>query len=207
MQIALIIYLGIYAFNNPDNEAWYGTDSKHNGQLFAREADALSAQATEVVDIHAKFVLWFRWGFFMIISMFLSHIVIFAISSFHKMAGETIRGLLVYGFSCALLAWWVCGIIWRFNSRGSFSAGDSLQKAEREAEQESAATLYQLRSGRFMLIYYIITWSLIGFAVFFSFVCLVFVCLSLGENGGGEHEGSSDHRTNTQAAPVAYRNS
>lgn len=34
-QITLIVYLGIFAFNNPDNEAWYGVDAEGKSQLFA----------------------------------------------------------------------------------------------------------------------------------------------------------------------------
>ena len=33
-QVTLIVYLGIFAYNNPDKEAWYGVDANGDGKLF-----------------------------------------------------------------------------------------------------------------------------------------------------------------------------
>ena len=65
--IVFIVYLGIYAFNNPDNDAWIGKTSGNvdtsDFKLFNTQEDGSKGGATDLVDIHARFVSWFFWGF------------------------------------------------------------------------------------------------------------------------------------------------
>ena len=53
------VYLCIYAFDNPDQPAWYG---KKDGKpsLFGSPEEQ---GAGELTDIHQRFVSWFLWGF------------------------------------------------------------------------------------------------------------------------------------------------
>lgn len=62
VPIVLLVYLGIYAFDNPDTDAWYGLVKKEH-TLFATEDAGKLAGAEELVDIHSRFISWFLWGF------------------------------------------------------------------------------------------------------------------------------------------------
>ena len=61
--ITFVVYLGMYAFANPNAAAWYGEIMSADGVL----TPGLYADPTEVniltVDIHGQFVTWFLWGF------------------------------------------------------------------------------------------------------------------------------------------------
>ena len=56
LPVVLTVYLGVYAFNNPDKEAWYGVVDEDSEALYASEADGKMVNATELVDIHKRFV-------------------------------------------------------------------------------------------------------------------------------------------------------
>ena len=62
VPIVFLVYLGIYAFDNPDTGAWYGLVKKEQ-TLFATEEAGKLVGAEELVDIHNRFVVWFLWGF------------------------------------------------------------------------------------------------------------------------------------------------
>ena len=75
---------------------------------------------------------------------------------------------------CNTIGWWIAGIVWRFKAAGSYAAGDLLSKTELQAAYDDDDTLYQLRSGKFLLVFYIINWVLMGGALitlFFSCLC------------------------------------
>ena len=67
--LLLVIYLGIYSFNNPDNDAWLGhlevagNSKVLQMQLYPNETDLKAANATHNVHVHARLVTWFTWGF------------------------------------------------------------------------------------------------------------------------------------------------
>jgi hypothetical protein len=46
-----MVYLGIYSFNNPDKEAWYGT-VKGIANLYKNKDAGTAASADELIDIH-----------------------------------------------------------------------------------------------------------------------------------------------------------
>ena len=54
LPIIFIVYLGIYAFQNPDANAWYGIVDKENPALFKTHAEATTAGADEIVAIHSR---------------------------------------------------------------------------------------------------------------------------------------------------------
>ena len=67
--------------------------------------------------------------------------------------------------SCSGLAWWIAGIIWRFRSNGSFAVGDLPQDGYDETKWYdevvlAEGSLYQHATGRFMLIFYLVSWGL-----------------------------------------------
>ena len=58
-----IIYMGLYTFSNPDKEAWVGIDTKGKQMLYPDQETGTKARASELVDIHKNFFIWFLWGF------------------------------------------------------------------------------------------------------------------------------------------------
>ena len=98
-------------------------------------------------------------------------------SCIHETLAKVLGGIVSCGISCGSLAWWISGIVWRFKASGSYAAGDSLTEAEYTALDTDAETLYQYKSGKFMLIYYIIVWSIIAFSLLSSLIGIIVTCI------------------------------
>ena len=61
------VYFGIYAFSNPDEQAFYISGSAQNQpELVAMEP----ADMLDVTAIHDRFILWFKMGFASCVLMF-----------------------------------------------------------------------------------------------------------------------------------------
>ena len=91
----------------------------------------------------------------------------------HEMIAKVLGGMVSCGVGCGGLAWWISGIVWRFKASGSYSSGDSLTEEERTAAFADETNLFQLKSGNFMLIYYIIVWSLMGASLLCSLIGMI----------------------------------
>ena len=67
--ITFVVYLGKYAFDNPNKDCfWASTGADDDdGLVFPTEALAKTAgfKEEEIVDVHGRFVTWFLWGFIM----------------------------------------------------------------------------------------------------------------------------------------------
>ena len=64
VSFTFVVYLGIYSFNNPDKQAWIGLLPDTNDRaMFKTHTEIDTAKAVQVVDIHARFIAWFFWGF------------------------------------------------------------------------------------------------------------------------------------------------
>ena len=84
------------------------------------------------------------------------------------------------GFGCGGLAWWVAGIVWRFRSAGKFASGDSLNEYQMirvEATRDDPTNYYQLESGKFMYIYYMICFIFFGVSCGCSILGMIVSCL------------------------------
>ena len=154
-------------------EAWYGVDAEGKGVLFEKESDATITGDTELEDIHGKFVLWFLWGFVMALAPCAAAPIMAIANCIHETVAKVLGGIVSCGIGCGGLAWWISGIVWRFKSSGSYSSGDQLTEADRVAAMDDETSLYQIRSGNFMLIYYIIVWSLMGCSILSSLIGLI----------------------------------
>ena len=175
-QVTFIVYLGIFAFNNPDMEAWYGKQADGEGTLFAQESDATVTGDTELEDIHGKFVLWFMWGFIVSLAPCAAAPIMAIANCIHETVAKVLGGIISCGIGCGGLAWWISGIVWRFKASGSFSSGDSLTAEQLTTEEADADTLYQIKSGNFMLIYYLIVWGLMACSILSSMIGLLVTC-------------------------------
>ena len=121
--LVLTVYLGIYAFKNPDQPAWYGIDSDGSMALYATEKDANVSGALLLVDIHRRFHIWFLWGFSLAVAP-CAALIIFPIFSCIPILGNFLISILSFGMCCGWFAWWIVGILWRFRAMGQFSVGD-----------------------------------------------------------------------------------
>lgn len=65
---------------------------------------------------------------------------------------------------CGFLSWWVMGMYWRFSPSGSYAAGDTLSQIELSEIKADPRSLFQIRSGRFISIFYVVCWCVIVFA-------------------------------------------
>lgn len=117
------------------------------------------AQIEGVEPIHDQFVKWFTWMFAnqMVACSFICIApVIMFIGNMSPTIGNICGGLSLCAFKCSLFVAYIMGLIWRFGAAGKFASGDEL------AEGEDAGALYQISSGKFISIYYLITWILLG---------------------------------------------
>mmetsp|Transcript_23076 Transcript_23076/g.30711 ORF Transcript_23076/g.30711 Transcript_23076/m.30711 type:complete len:127 (-) Transcript_23076:370-750(-) len=117
--LTFVIYLGIYAFNNPDREAWVGLAAETNDRtLFRAHAELDASKAIQVVNIHSRFTAWFFWGF---INWFAPlFIVTCAVltCSINQFCGLVTISALSLASACSATAWFIVGAIWRFNKDG-----------------------------------------------------------------------------------------
>ena len=175
--------MGIYAFNNPDSEAWLGLGPDGNHALYADKTAGDTANATELVDIHARFVFWFLWGFSQALLIPLSSMLLTVIGALiHPTLGTLCAGLTGCTMSCGGLAWWITGIVWRFRSDGAYAVGDIVPEGKTvedwEAEITTDGSLYQFKSGKFMFIYYIISWSIMACSCLCSIIAAICGCVA-----------------------------
>ena len=131
LPVIWLVYLGIYSFNNPDKPAWYGLiDGKPS--LFANQEEATASNATELTNIHERFVAWFTWGFFQSLAPLLLAPFIASCMVLSPELGSACAIGSCCLMSCNALAWWTTGIIWRFKADGSYSSGDLVDSQEVE---------------------------------------------------------------------------
>ena len=114
--ITYMVYLGIYAFNNPDPAACYWTEGAATGS--ATEIPNPTGELV-IVNVHTTFVNWFVWGFWTCVSPCLAIPLVCIVGC---MGMPTILsalgGLLSCGVGCSSLFWIIFGTVWRFGSMG-----------------------------------------------------------------------------------------
>ena len=123
LPIIFTVYLGIYAFNNPDKEAWYGKVGDEQS-LFVSHADGEGSSATDLANIHQRFVTWFLWGFIQTLAPIGIGLIGAIGAAINPVCGTALGGIGGCAMGCGGLAWWITGIVWRFRSDGAFAVGD-----------------------------------------------------------------------------------
>ena len=154
-------YLGKYAFGNPDPAEVWVTSSVN--ALDAEVTDYALSQSTaaptdESAAIHDTFVAWFLWGFICEIILPAGFLLGGLATLFSSSLGMCCIGLAGCGKCCGGIAWYIAGIVWRFNAVGRYASGDEV------VEQYTAGELLlqQTQSGTFMKTYYMITWIIMA---------------------------------------------
>ena len=169
LSIVYLVYLGIFAFNNPDNQVFYtsqGSEEKLTATLSNKHS----------VDVHAQFVGWFTVGFSLAILPCATGLVSGLIFLINETCAGYFSKLITCLSGCVGIAWFITGIVWRFRESGSIASGDQLSVAEYEQEIAKEDTLYQFKSGKFMLVYYIIVWTLIGISCAMGCLACILSC-------------------------------
>ena len=122
--LTFVIYLAIYAFSNPDPETWIGSVPKVDAQgqptgeeTWALGPEANFAQDSDALDIHARFVTWFTWGFlntalccgFCCTGVLMSRCVPALVGCCMALSSCT---------QCSAFIWYIMGLVWRLNETG-----------------------------------------------------------------------------------------
>ena len=126
IPIVFIVFLAIYGFNNPDNEAWIGKDRGGDIHLYENKIEVEMDGASDVVNIHTRFGAWFIWGFIMhcITPTLALGVVGCSVLCCSPVMISVITCILASLASAAGMAWWITGIVWRFNDYGRYASGD-----------------------------------------------------------------------------------
>ena len=132
--------------------------------------EEIVAEGYGVFDAHARYVRWFKWG------LVLHTIPIVTLVLLRLLRQNWLQYALSCFLSCVsgslLLAWWVLGLLWRFSSAGSFTAGKSSNPID-EGDFEDYP--FQVRSGRFMLWYYALSISTLALSLLLSLSLTIFL--------------------------------
>lgn len=170
-------YLGKFAFGNPDPENVWVT-----GTADPADADNTlytftisdTAPSDESVGIHDTFVSWFLWGFICEIIMPAGFLLGGLTALLHPGLATCCFGLAGCGKCCGGFAWYIAGIVWRFNGVGRYAAGDM----EATDYSINSADAIQLQSGNFMRTYYLITWIIMAVGCGCSILAGIGVCIA-----------------------------
>ena len=219
--ITVTIFLGIFAYANPDpNSCWVVRDLENTERTEAavvQSARTLSVDITEgyPIEMHKIFSVWFIWGFWTSVA----YLTIFAIGLLvAKKNVKTAKVIIstITGFFCTnAIVWIVMGILWRFSKAGSVASGDRLERTygtsdkvwAQQMQASAEANGYQLKGGMFMKIYLLLMVVLIGtiliaFVIGFHILCFCDPRKSKGPGGEPyaslENNGSDDRFDNQQ---------
>ena len=134
LNLALVTFLGIYAFNNPDPVAVYAEVDNEVGMYSYEKLDQFLESGKEVdafVDVHFRFRIWFTWGFVLMIfgtcyccinlpTPSTDYTDTFAYNT------RKVMVLITTNFCCysCFLVWYAFGVCWRLCQSGSFASGD-----------------------------------------------------------------------------------
>ena len=173
LQITLCVYMGIYAFNNPDSEGWYGI-VKGTKMMDSQEA-LRQAGAFALEDVHSNFVIWFQWGFANALTFAGYSSCIPFMAMFPPLA-LLMQCCSCYG-GCSLLAWYITGLVWRCRTSGAFASGDlivgDLDEDAWISQITASDSHFQYESGKFIWGFYVASWISMGV------ICCLCCCYTL----------------------------
>ena len=172
--ITFTVYCGMYAFNNPEPQAYYIAATGTSPASLVGVADV---NAEGVTAVHDQFVKWFTWVFAQQMVMFFGGpiivLLVICIMRVSACLGNLCGVLMACGVCGSGLGAWIAGMVWRFSEAGKFASGDNLADDYVPADD----TLLQLSNGKFMGIYYLITWILLGTICGCSIIVGLFTCI------------------------------
>jgi hypothetical protein len=181
--ITFMVFLGKFAFSNPDADCIYG-ELAGVADLYTTEAAATTAGVTadSISDVHGNMVAWFLWGFINAVLPCAGGLVGGLLAICSPAMGSGCGGLIMSGAGCSGFAWWIAGMVWRFRADGSFASGDIMPADTTEEAWATAisadGSLFQVSSGNFMAIYYMITWIMMGVSCGCSLLVAIGGCIA-----------------------------
>ena len=168
-KITFWVYLGICAFDNPEPVAFYQTEP----------AQLVGVQNTDATlqPIHDQFVLWFTWMFANVCvaagMMCVGPMLACCMMHCGEGCSKFIGGLYGCGLCCSGLAAFIAGAVWRFGTAGTFAS----QEIDAEGLTQADGALLQTSSGKFMYIFYIINFCLMGLCLCCSMIGCLCKCI------------------------------
>ena len=143
LLLTLITFLAIFSTLNPDKEAWAGSieisEAADGGPrllytLYSEKAQGEEANASNLIDVHGRFVTWFSCGFLLSMTPLPIAITSLCIYICHNRVGIFVA--YVYGCTvgCGFVAWWVLGLCWRFSELGIYVSGEKNESSTEEDE-------------------------------------------------------------------------
>lgn len=113
-SIALVVYLGVYAYNNPDPENCWWVEGATTTTLAVQ-----AGQEDVSVNVHTVFVAWFTWGFWNSIAPCLIAPVVLIFQCLSPKFGMAVGGFLGCANCVSGLVWFIMGCVWRWGAMGT----------------------------------------------------------------------------------------
>ena len=117
---------------------------------------------------------WFLWGFICEIIMPAGFLLGGLTALLSPGLATCCFGLAGCGKCCGGIAWYIAGIVWRFNGAGSYASGD----LEPASYFDTEIVLQQTLSGSFMRVYYLITWIIMAIGCGCSILAGLGMCIA-----------------------------
>jgi len=218
--ITSLVYLGIYAYNNPDPATCWVVRDLDSGFLTKEEVIARAVNVDiDIVDgypmeMHKVYTAWFMWGFWAKVIWLTTSIVLtgvsFANAYVAKMLGAINCGL--YLTNGAL--WLILGAVWRFAQPGMVASGDKLTRPKNLSDDDwkTAVSLakkdhgYQIQSGRFIKYYTSICfWAILLAVIAMAVTGLTVTFCDPRKKGEADAEAKDEEAAKSTAAPAGGR--
>lgn len=131
--------------------------------------------------MHSRFVGWYQWVFITNVTPLFGFLIVRLLKEVNESLSKCTNGCFGMIFGCSTLAWFITGLIWRFNSVGRFAAGDVVPVgADPESWNQaimSQESLFQANSAKMMIIIYLLSFGAMALAIISCFViCSLFCC-------------------------------
>ena len=160
----IIVFLAIFGLCNPDKPAYVGTLPDGSQKLYSTLGDGEQEGAQKLSNVHSKFAYWCLSGFIMVlVGAMLASITIPMYNSLDKSGKSFLIAMGWRLFAMLALGWLLLGVIFRFCSKGKYASGDVRPDDKTEDQWEKVLSdresLFQYNTGKFMKIFFSITFS------------------------------------------------
>jgi hypothetical protein len=125
-------------------------------------------------------VSWFLFGFLLVWAPLFVGLTVFVTLFINELLSSICGAILGCGFCCSGIAWFIFGLTTRFGAYGSYAAGAKVPSDKTEAawydETHTDDTNFQVSSGLFLKVYYIIILCMICIPVAICIIACCFAC-------------------------------
>ena len=128
LLITYVVYLGKFAFSNPDNPCWYVTSSWHEPNLtgIAPIENEDGDIPDNYTDVHGHFLRWFKMFFWLHIASFATCCCSGCLAQKNKEVAMRCLGGCGFIAFITLFWIWIKGMVWRYSAAGHMASGDYL---------------------------------------------------------------------------------